>query len=152
MAPVTDGDTLLLHFTSTRPDGEIFEDTRSGDPVQVTLGKNQINPLFEEALIGKEPGETVTVVLPPEKAYGKFRRKLVVTIKRKKLTLDHERSRGVHQGRGDGKTLYGDRRRRDREERHHRCKPPACRGDDHLYDHGRGNTSPGWLVEHFTLP
>ena len=90
MAPVTDGDTLLLHFTSTRPDGEIFEDTRTGEPVQVTLGMNQINPLFEEALIGKEPGETVTVVLPPEKAYGKYRSRLVVTIKRKKLTLDHE--------------------------------------------------------------
>jgi FKBP-type peptidyl-prolyl cis-trans isomerase 2 len=58
--------------------------------VQVTLGKNQINPLFEEALIGKESGETVTVVLPPEKAYGRFRRKLVVTIKRKNLKLDHE--------------------------------------------------------------
>jgi len=90
MAPVTDGDTLLLHFTSTRPDGEIFEDTRTGEPVQVTLGMNQINPLFEEALIGKEPGETVTVVLPPEKAYGKYRSRLVATIKRKKLTLDHE--------------------------------------------------------------
>jgi FKBP-type peptidyl-prolyl cis-trans isomerase 2 len=90
MAPVTDGDTLLLHFTSTRPDGEIFEDTRSGEPVRVTLGAKQINFLFEEALIGKEPGETVTVVLPPEKAYGKFRRKLVVTIKRGKLKLDHE--------------------------------------------------------------
>lgn len=94
MAPVTDGDTLLLHFTSIRPDGEIFEDTRSGDPVQVTLGANQINPLFEEALIGREPGETVTVALPPEKAYGKFRRKLVVTIKRTKLRLDHEPAPG----------------------------------------------------------
>ncbi len=90
MPPVTDGDTLLLHFTSTRPDGEVFEDTRPGEPVRVTLGAKQINPLFEEALIGREPGETVTVVLPPEKAYGKFRRKLVVTIKRKKLKLDHE--------------------------------------------------------------
>jgi len=40
--------------------------------------------------VGREPGDTVTVVLPPEKAYGKFRRKLVVTIKRTKLTLDHE--------------------------------------------------------------
>jgi FKBP-type peptidyl-prolyl cis-trans isomerase 2 len=90
MPPIQDGDTLLLHFTSTRPDGEIFEDTRSGEPVEVILGKKQINPLFEEALIGREPGETVTVVLPPEKAYGKFHRKLVVTIKRKKLTLDHE--------------------------------------------------------------
>ena len=90
MPSVQDRDTLLLHFTSTRPDGEIFEDTRSGEPVRVTLGKKQINPLFEEALIGREPGETVTVVLPPEKAYGKFHRKLVVTIKRRKLTLDHE--------------------------------------------------------------
>ncbi len=90
MASVTDGDTLLLHFTSTRPDGEVFEDTRTGEPVRVTLGAKQINPLFEEALIGREPGETVTVVLPPEKAYGKYRRKLVVTIKRRKLKLDHE--------------------------------------------------------------
>ncbi|MCT8337554.1 peptidylprolyl isomerase [Methanoculleus sp. Afa-1] len=90
MPPVTDGDTLLLHFTSTRPDGEVFEDTRSGEPVRVTLGANQINPLFEEALMGRVPGETVTVVLPPEKAYGKFNRKLVVTVKRTKLTLDHE--------------------------------------------------------------
>ncbi|NLB01688.1 MAG: peptidylprolyl isomerase [Methanomicrobiales archaeon] len=90
MPPVTDGDTLLLHFTSTRPDGEVFEDTRSGEPVRITLGAKQINPLFEEALMGREPGETVTVVLPPEKAYGKFRRKLVVTVKRTKLTLDHE--------------------------------------------------------------
>jgi FKBP-type peptidyl-prolyl cis-trans isomerase 2 len=90
MAPVTDGDTLLLHFTSTRPDGEVFEDTRSGEPVRATLGENQINPLFEEALIGKEPGETATVALPPEKAYGKYRKRLVVTIKRTKLKLDHE--------------------------------------------------------------
>ncbi|MCK9308285.1 MAG: hypothetical protein M0P17_12245 [Methanoculleus sp.] len=30
------------------------------------------------------------MVLPPEKAYGKYRSRLVVTIKRKKLTLDHE--------------------------------------------------------------
>ena len=90
MAPATDGDTLLLHFTSTRPDGEVFEDTRSGEPARVTLGANQINPLFEEALIGREPGETVTGVLPPEKAYGKFRKKLVVTIKRTNLRLDHE--------------------------------------------------------------
>lgn len=94
MPPVTEGDTLLLHFTSTRPDGEVFEDTRSGEPVRVTLGANRINPLFEEALIGREPGETVTVVLPPEKAYGKFRRKLVVTVKRTKLNLDHEPAPG----------------------------------------------------------
>ena len=83
-------DTLLLHFQSIRPGGEIFEDTTAGEPVKVTLGKQQINPAFEEALLGKEEGETVTVVLPPEKAYGKFKKQLVVPIKRKKLKLEKE--------------------------------------------------------------
>lgn len=83
-------DTLQLHFQSVRPGGEIFEDTAGGEPVTVTLGKNQINPAFEEALLGKEEGETVTVVLPPEKAYGKFNKRLIVPIKRKKLKLEKE--------------------------------------------------------------
>ena len=83
-------DTLLLHFQSIRPGGEIFADTTAGEPVRVTLGKQQINPAFEEALLGKEEGETVTVVLPPEKAYGKFKKQLVVPIKRKKLKLEKE--------------------------------------------------------------
>ncbi len=90
MASVRDGDTLLLHFISTRPDGEVFEDSRAGEPIRATLGERQINPLFEEALIGREPGETVTVVLPPEKAYGKYRSRLVITVKRRNLNLDHE--------------------------------------------------------------
>lgn len=94
MTGVTAESTLLLHFTSRRPDGEIFEDTRSGLPVQITLGKKQINPAFEEALIGRNEGETITVTLPPEKAYGRYHKKLVITIKRHKLSLDHEPAPG----------------------------------------------------------
>ncbi|MDE2518729.1 MAG: FKBP-type peptidyl-prolyl cis-trans isomerase [Methanocorpusculum sp.] len=94
MTGVTAESTLLLHFTSRRPDGEIFEDTRSGQPVQITLGKKQINPAFEEALIGRTEGETITVTLPPEKAYGRYHKKLVVTIKRHKLSLDHDPAPG----------------------------------------------------------
>jgi len=90
MASVTEHDTVLLHFKSRREDGSIFEDTSDGEPQKVHLGEGQINPAFEEALIGKSPGETVTVVLPPEKAYGKFNKHLVFPIKRKKLNLDHE--------------------------------------------------------------
>ncbi|MDV0443972.1 FKBP-type peptidyl-prolyl cis-trans isomerase [Methanorbis rubei] len=90
MTGVLPDSTLLLHFISRRPDGEVFEDTSSSDPVQITLGKKQINPAFEEALLGRAEGEIVTVVLPPEKAYGRYHRKLVVTVKRKKISLDHE--------------------------------------------------------------
>lgn len=90
MTAVTEHDTLLLHFKSIREDGSVFEDSRDGEPQKVQLGCGMINPAFEEALLGKEPGSTVTVVLPPEKAYGKFNKHLIFPIKRKKLNLDHE--------------------------------------------------------------
>jgi len=90
MSGVESTDTVQLHFRSIRSGGEIFEDTHSGDPITVTLGQKQINPAFEEALLGKEEGETVTIVLPPEKAYGKFNKHLIIPFKRKRLNLDHE--------------------------------------------------------------
>jgi len=90
MSVVESGDTLLLHFISKRPGGEIFEDTHTGDPVTITLGKKQINPAFEDALFGKSDGDTITIILPPEKAYGKYLKRLIIPIKRKKLRLEHE--------------------------------------------------------------
>jgi FKBP-type peptidyl-prolyl cis-trans isomerase 2 len=94
MSVVESGDTLQLHFVSKRPDGEIFENTRTEEPITVIIGNKQINPAFEEALIGKTEGDTVTVVLPPEKAYGKYLKRLVLPIKRKKLKLEHAPSPG----------------------------------------------------------
>lgn len=90
MSFVGSGDTLQVHFISKRPDGEIFENTHTTEPVTFTIGKKQINPAFEEALLGKNEGEMVTVILSPEKAYGKYLKRLVIPINRKKLRLEHE--------------------------------------------------------------
>ena len=94
MLPANEHSTLLLHFKSIRPGGEIFEDTTSGEPQKVTLGAKMINPAFEEALIGKCAGDTATVILPPEKAYGVYRKQLVFPLKRSKLKLDREPKEG----------------------------------------------------------
>lgn len=94
MLPANEHSTLLLHFKSMRPGGEIFEDTTSGEPQKVTLGAGMINPAFEQALIGKCEGETVSVTLPPEKAYGVYRKHLVFPLKRSKLNLDREPKEG----------------------------------------------------------
>ena len=51
MSVAESGDTLQVHFISKRPDGEIFEDTHTREPVTLTLGKKQINQAFEEALM-----------------------------------------------------------------------------------------------------
>ncbi len=110
MSVVESGDTLQLHFVSKRPDGEIFENTRTQEPVTVIIGNKQINPAFEEALIGKTEGDTVTVVLPPEKAYGKYLKRLVLPIKRRKLKLEHAPNPGgYHHGRSIRPAVQGHR-------------------------------------------
>ncbi|HJJ28061.1 MAG TPA: FKBP-type peptidyl-prolyl cis-trans isomerase [Methanocorpusculum sp.] len=88
--PVQNNSSLLLHFKSFRSDGELFEDTTKGEPQSVVLGQKMINPAFEEALLGKEEGDCVTVTLAPEKAYGKYNKHLVIPIKRSKLKLEKE--------------------------------------------------------------
>lgn len=90
MAPAAEHDTLLLHFKSIKEDGSIFEDSTTGEPTKIVLGAGMINPAFEEALIGKEPGDTIHITLPPEKAYGTYKKILVLTLKRKKLSLTKE--------------------------------------------------------------
>ena len=92
--PVCESSTILLHFKSFRSDGEPFEDTTKGEPQLVTLGQKQINPAFEEALIGKEEGDSVSVTLPPEKAYGKYNKHLVFPVRRSKLKLSSEPKEG----------------------------------------------------------
>ncbi|HJJ48711.1 MAG TPA: FKBP-type peptidyl-prolyl cis-trans isomerase [Methanocorpusculum sp.] len=92
---ISDNSTVLLHFKSYRSGGELFEDTTKGEPQRVTFGQKMINPAFEEALIGKSEGDTVEVILPPEKAYGKYNKHLVIPVKRSKLKLDKEPVEGA---------------------------------------------------------
>lgn len=94
METAEEGDTLLLHFKSIRQSGEIFENNYDSEGFSAVIGKKQINHEFEKALIGKHEGDTVTVVLPPEKAYGKFNKRLIIPIKRSRLNPDKEPSIG----------------------------------------------------------
>lgn len=94
MQEIEEHDTLLLHFISRRAGGEVLEDSTAGEPQKVTLGEKMINPAFEKALLGHAEGDTVHVVLPPEKAYGKYNKRLVFPLKRSKLNLTEEPHEG----------------------------------------------------------
>lgn len=87
---VRHGDTVLVHFTTADMDGNILESSRPGNPQTVVLGEGTINPLFEEALIGCSPGDVRTVQLSANKAYGKYRKQLIFTLKKRSLSLSEE--------------------------------------------------------------
>lgn len=68
--PPQQGDTVRVHYTGTLDNGEVFDSSRERDPLEFVLGGGQIIPGFEAAVLAMEVGETKTVTLPPEEAYG----------------------------------------------------------------------------------
>lgn len=60
--------------------GEVFEETPEDHPLLINLGQNNIFPLLEKALEDMHPGETRTITLTPEDAYGPHHNDLVQVI------------------------------------------------------------------------
>jgi peptidylprolyl isomerase len=75
-----EGDTVLVHYTGTLQDGTEFESSRDGDPLEFALGAGQTIPGFEDAIYGMKIGQTKTVTLPPEEAYGPHRDDLLIEV------------------------------------------------------------------------
>ncbi len=83
--PVKQGDTLRVHYTGTLTDGTVFDSSRERDPLEFTLGRGMLIPGFEAAVMGHEAGETVTVTIPPEDAYGEVDLELIFTVARSQV-------------------------------------------------------------------
>jgi len=68
--PAVSGDTVTVHYTGRLADGSTFDSSEGREPLLFTLGAGDVIPGFDAAVIGLEPGEKATVVIPPEEAYG----------------------------------------------------------------------------------
>lgn len=70
MSTVEEGRTVVLHYTGTLAEGEIFDSSQGRDPIEVRIGVGQVIPGFESGIMGMTVGETRTFTIPPEDAYG----------------------------------------------------------------------------------
>src|SRR6266481_563205 len=73
MRPAKQGDTVRVHYRGKLRDGSMFDASFDREPVQFTIGKGQVIPGFEEAVVGMNPGDSKTTELPVEKAFGPYR-------------------------------------------------------------------------------
>ncbi|MBI2855924.1 MAG: peptidylprolyl isomerase [Chloroflexi bacterium] len=65
-----DGDTVSVHYRGTLDSGEEFDSSRGREPLSFELGSGGVIPGFDAAVQGLAVGDTVTVRLEPEDAYG----------------------------------------------------------------------------------
>jgi len=98
------GDTVSVHYTGTLGDGEVFDTSAGGEPLEFTLGTGQVIPGFEQAVTGMQVGESVTVTIPADEAYGQPRDDLILEVDRNELppTIDPETGMQLQMTRTDG--------------------------------------------------
>jgi peptidylprolyl isomerase len=85
---VKDGDTVKVHYTGKLEDGTVFDSSKEREPIQITLGRGEVIPGFEEALLNMKVGEKKTARIPVDSAYGSRRADLIVSLDRSRLPTD----------------------------------------------------------------
>jgi peptidylprolyl isomerase len=116
MAQAKTGDRVKVHYTGTLEDGSVFDtsedpieqqnDQSCGcgsrkeidegcgcgshglGPMEFVIGAGQLIPKFEAAVIGLEPGQSVTVSIPADDAYGQRADEMVAVIERSEIPAD----------------------------------------------------------------
>jgi peptidylprolyl isomerase len=94
-AGARDGDTVRVHYTGRLQDGTVFDSSEGQEPLQFTLGQGQLIPGFEQGVLGLEAGESTTLNIPAEEAYGPHRPDLVVDMPRDTVPPDMELEVGM---------------------------------------------------------
>lgn len=104
-----DGDTVKVHYTGTLSDGSIFDSSLDRDPMEFTIGSQQVISGFEDAVRGMSVGETQTVTIPYTDAYGAYYEDNVIPINRQLFAEDDvpEVGYGVSFPTEDGRMAQG---------------------------------------------
>jgi peptidylprolyl isomerase len=88
LSTVNKSDTVKVHYTGKTDDGVVFDSSREREPLQFTMGQGQLIPGFENAVEGMKVGDSTTVKIPMEEAYGDVRPEMMVDIERKQIPPD----------------------------------------------------------------
>ena len=107
MAQANSGDTVKMHYTGTLEDGSVFDSSRGREPIQFTIGQGQVIAGFEQAVVGMNPGDSKTAMIPAAEAYGPRYDEMVMEVERERLPDDLEPEVGMRLriDRGEGQDM-----------------------------------------------
>ena len=77
---ITPNSVVTLHYKVSSEDGTELDSSFGKEPMTVLLGRRFLIEGLEEALNGKQKGETFSVTVGPEKAYGERAEQLVQAV------------------------------------------------------------------------
>lgn len=101
------GDTVQVNYTGKLADGTVFDSSIGKQPLEVILGKGQVIPGFEKAILGMKVGDNKTVTISANDAYGPFRKELIFEVPKENLPAGAEPQVGqqLRGSKADGSTM-----------------------------------------------
>jgi peptidylprolyl isomerase len=107
MAQAQSGDHVRVHYTGRLADGTIFDTSMEREPLEFTLGGGELIPGFEQAVLGMTAGESKTVTILTDQAYGPHHAERVIDVERHHLPPDIQPELGqrLQMTRPDGTTV-----------------------------------------------
>jgi peptidylprolyl isomerase len=79
------GDTVKVHFTGKLDDGTVFGSSVDNEPLEFTIGEDEIIQGFELAVIGMSPGESKAATVLVDQAYGPHNEEMVLVVERNQI-------------------------------------------------------------------
>lgn len=85
MSNAKNGDKVRVHYTGKLESGEVFDSSEGRNPLEFTIGENQVLKKFEESVEGLKVGDSANVFIPAAEAYGVRHDHLVAQIPKDRL-------------------------------------------------------------------
>lgn len=95
MSTVNPGDTVKVHYTGTLDDGRQFDSSSGREPLEFTVGAGQVISGFDEAVTGMSVGDSKTITIPSDRAYGQHTPEKVQMVPRATIPDDIDLQQGT---------------------------------------------------------
>lgn len=92
MSKVNANSTVTVNYTGKFEDGSVFDTTiaEGREPLVATLGQGMLIPGFENALVDMNVGESKTIEIEPEMAYGQINPELIGEVQKERVPAEVE--------------------------------------------------------------
>ena len=82
---VKTGDRVKVHYKGSLADGTVFDSSEGRDPLEFTVGKGEMIAGFDKAVNGMSVGQTKTVTIPSDEAYGPRQNDMILQVPKSQL-------------------------------------------------------------------
>lgn len=104
---VATGDQIRVNYVGRFEDGSTFDSSEGREPLEFTVGAEQVIAGFDRAVVGLKPGESCNVVIAPEDGYGVHVAEMIAEVDRHLIPDSEKLVLGsmLEMGLADGQTL-----------------------------------------------